>query len=46
MQSSEMAIWNLSLLFATVALAHTGIKTILIDGNMSVSHTFLILSLV
>jgi hypothetical protein len=29
-----MGIWTLSLLFAGVAFAHTGVKTIVIDGVM------------
>jgi hypothetical protein len=29
-----MAIWTLPLLFASVALAHTGVKSILIDGQV------------
>jgi hypothetical protein len=29
-----MAIWTLSLLFAGAAVAHMGIKTIVIDGVM------------
>lgn len=36
-----MAIWNLSLLFAGAAFAHTGVKHITIDGVSLVPHIVL-----
>jgi hypothetical protein len=41
-----MAIWTLSLLFAGAAVAHMGVKTIVIDGVMYVSDNYQTLLLI